>query len=43
LYVTNSTDNTVSVSESAQHKVLKTIPVANNPNGLTYIPAAASQ
>ena len=38
LYVTNSTDNTVTVIDQAQAKALKTIAVANNPNGLTYLP-----
>ena len=38
LYVTNSTDNTVSVIDGATDKVLQTIAVANNPNGLTFMP-----
>lgn len=38
LYVTNSTDNTVSVIDATQNKAVGTIPVANNPNGLAFLP-----
>jgi YVTN family beta-propeller protein len=38
LYVTNSKDNTVTVIDEQQNKALKAIAVANNPNGLTFLP-----
>jgi YVTN family beta-propeller protein len=37
LYITNSTDNTVTVIDGATNKAIKTLAVANNPNGLTYM------
>ncbi len=40
LYVTNAEDNTVSVVDAAQQKVLTTIPVGNTPNGLCFLPNA---
>jgi len=43
LYVTNSTDNTVTVIDGAQNKAVRTIAVANNPNGLTYLPNTNSR
>jgi YVTN family beta-propeller protein len=40
LFVTNSTDNTLSVVDSNTSQVLATLPVGVNPNGLTYVPNA---
>ena len=38
LYVTNANDSTVTVIDQAATRDLKTLAVANNPNGLTYLP-----
>jgi YVTN family beta-propeller protein len=43
LFVTNSKDNTVMIVDPAEGKVLRTVAVANNPNGLTYMPPPSTR
>jgi YVTN family beta-propeller protein len=38
VFVTNTNDNNVTVIEAASGKVITTLAVGTNPNGLTFVP-----
>lgn len=43
IFVTNSTDNTVTAIDAAQAKPVQTIQVGSNPNGLSFLPNPSGQ
>jgi YVTN family beta-propeller protein len=43
IYISNSTDNTVTVIDQDEARVIATIPVGTNPNGISFLPNPPSQ